>query len=169
VLSSGKALSQKNSYSSSADTMKMTGYLVLIEGDINEMMIFPDTSGLDNFFDKLEYSGGYRIPDSDNFDIYRLRKIAPTYKVDIKYYPGRDTVLKRDRIKIIKAEIRYRPWNTGMPISDSDWTIWYKKVEYQLKYKIDLDGSIIDAKPVDKKKLRKFNRFKGSPPPKQII
>jgi hypothetical protein len=63
--------------------------------------------------------------------------------------------------------MRYR--NIGIPLSDSYWTIWYKKTEYQLSYKMDLDASIIEAKPLEKKKLRKFNRFKGSPPPRQII
>lgn len=165
----GKTICQSDSSGSLSYVITTRGYLVFIEGQIDEVMVFPDSLVPEKLFERLENSVGIKIPNSDNWDMYRLKKIASSYKILIELQPANDTIIKKSRLFIIKAEIKYRPWNTGIPKSESYWKIWYRKAEYLLRYKIDLDGAIIEAKPLERKKILKFNRFKGSPPPKRII
>jgi len=146
------------------------GYILFVDGDINEVIIFPDSSTAFRSINSLQNITGYRIPSTDNFDLYKLGKIASTYDVIVNFYPEDNKVIKKKiTVGLIKARIKYRPWNIGMPKSVFSWEFNYNGDEFILKYLVDLEGGIVEAQPVEIKDLEKFKKFKGKQPPKRVI
>lgn len=142
-------------------SVKTKGYLLIAGAE--EIVFFPDSQATPKYsIHDIEKLSGVRIigNTSSNYDLYRINKIAPKSTGRVQFYNETDSAYSIDynfQVLPVTATLTHSP---GLRGKESGFAFELNGQKYLLRYTDNFEYLLSDIRPLYRKDLKAFNRYK---------